>query len=316
MSYLEKAGHKNKIYQYTTIDPRSIKQIREVVDEDSYPSIKASSNMQWLKKEMTNADAVFATGWETAYPVFNSKIVAKRFYFVQDFEPYFYPVGSEYVLAENSYRFGFHGITAGRWLSEKLSKDYGMKTDYYDFGANKEIYRFENKEKRKEVFFYARPVTARRGFELGIMTLKLFHKKHPEYKINLAGWDVSGFEIPFPYENLMSMPLSELSEVYNRCAVALIMSLTNMSLLPLELLACGTIPVVNDAPNNRLVSNNAFIAYTANNPTTLSNKLSSLVELENLSQYAEKAAQSVSEVNWDVSGKKFVNIFEKRVVNG
>ena len=61
------------------------------------------------------SDAVFATGWETAYPVFNDAGDARKCYFVQDFEPLFYPVGSEYVLAENTYRFNFFGITAGKW---------------------------------------------------------------------------------------------------------------------------------------------------------------------------------------------------------
>ncbi len=316
ISYLEKAGHKNKIYLYSTIDPRNITQIKEVVNDGSYEKVAAASTMQWLKKDMANADAIFATGWETAYPVFNSGVTAKRFYFVQDFEPYFYPVGSEYVLAQNSYRFGFHGITAGGWLANKLKSDYEMPTDHYDFGADKVTYRFENKDERKEIFFYARPVTARRGFELGIMALTQFHNEHPEYTINLAGWDVREYEIPFPYENLMSMPLSELSDVYNRCAVALVISLTNMSLLPLELLACGTIPVVNDAPNNRLVSNNEFIAYTANNPTAMANRLSEIVTRKDLPKYAKKAADSVSGADWDVSGRKFVNIFEKRIING
>lgn len=316
IKYMEAAGHTCKIYLYSTVDPRDISQIKATVNDGSYPAVKASLGMRWLKKYMDEADAIFATGWETAYPAFNSSIVAKRFYFVQDFEPYFYPVGSEYVLAENSYRFGFHGITAGGWLANKLKAEYGMPTDYYDFGADKEVYRFENKENRKEIFFYARPVTARRGFELGIMALTRFHNKHPEYKINLAGWDVRDYEIPFPYVNLMSMPLSQLSDVYNRCSAALVISLTNMSLLPLELLACGTIPVVNDAPNNRLVSNNEFIAYTANNPKAMADMLSDVVSRKNLPEYAKQASKSVTSANWDVSGKNFVDIFEKRIVNG
>src|SRR4051794_30246833 len=62
---------------------------------------------------MKDADAVFATSWETAYPVFNDPAAGKRFYLVQDFEPSFYPASSSAVLAENTYRMGFHGVTAG-----------------------------------------------------------------------------------------------------------------------------------------------------------------------------------------------------------
>ena len=37
---------------------------------------------------------------------------ARRLYFVQDYEPYFYATSSESMLAENTYRFGFTAITA------------------------------------------------------------------------------------------------------------------------------------------------------------------------------------------------------------
>src|SRR5262249_16339995 len=147
--------------------------------------------------------------------------------------------------AENTYRMNLHGITAGGWLEHKLSSEYGMKCDHYDFGTDTNLYRFENKKKRKEIFFYARPVTVRRGFELGIMALQLFHQKRPDYTITLAGWDVSEYDIPFPYKNLKTMGLEELSDIYNKCAAGLVISLTNMSLLPLELLSAGVIPVLN-----------------------------------------------------------------------
>ena len=311
--YIESAGHTCRIYLYTTQDKRTLKEIYEEIS-DSYPKINAP--LLWLEGDMEPADAIFATGWETSYPVFNSPLKAQRFYFVQDFEPFFYPVGSEYILAENSYRFGFYGTTAGGWLAKKLHDEYGMQTDYFNFGADTKLYKHTNTAPRKEIFFYARPVTARRGFEMGILALEQFHKKHPEYKINLAGWDVSDYDIPFPYENLMSMPLKELSEVYNRCAAALVISLTNMSLLPLELLACGTIPVVNDAPNNRLVSDNPYISYGPNNPAALASALSEIVSRKDQALYAGKAAKSVQALSWDESGQKFVEIVERKLHNG
>lgn len=315
IDFLEKAGHKCRIYLYTTTDTRSMKSIERGIAE-GYPKLKAP--MEWLRKDrkMEEADGIFATGWETAYPVFNSPNKARRFYFVQDFEPYFYPIGSEYVLAENTYRFNFFGITAGGWLSKRLAENYGMKTDSFEFGADSSLYKFNNSDKRKEIFFYARPVTARRAFELGVMALDIFHQKHPEYIINMAGWDVSNYNLPFPYKNLKTLKPEDLPEIYNKCAAALVMSLTNLSLLPIELLSCGTIPVVNDGENNRLVSNNKFIAYTPNNPVSLANKLSEVVTKQDLPSYAKKASESASTLTWQESGKKFVNIVEREVANG
>ncbi len=311
IKYLEGAGHTCRIYVYTQHKPGRVEDIKTLMG-DSYPKLNAE--MHWIEfgEAMEHADGIFATSWETAYASFNArKVRGKRYYFVQDFEPYFYPLGSLSALAENTYRFGFHGITAGKWLAEKLHDDYGMQTDFFDFGSDETNYELTNNNKRTEIFFYARPYTARRGFEMGIMALDIFHQMHPEYVINLAGWDVSSYSIPFPYNNLQTLELDQLSPVYNRCAAGLVLSFTNMSLLPLELLRCGVIPVVNDGPNNRLVSDNPYIAYCSNNPKALANMLSAVVTRSNATEHAAMAAASVKNVSWDDSGRKFTSIIEK-----
>lgn len=313
ISFLEDAGHSCNLYFYIPGSQRGSVAAVKAIMGDSFPPVKAK--MYWYVEgdEFVKADAIFATSWETAYPVRNAKLNAKRFYFVQDFEPYFYPVGSLSVLAENTYKLGFYGITAGGWLADKLHADYGMKTDHITFGSDSKVYTFENDTKRREIMFYARPYTERRGFELGLLALDLFHKMHPEYVINFVGWDVSEYDIPFPYKNLKVLEHDELSMLYNRCAAGLVMSLTNMSLLPLELLACGTIPVVNEGPNNRLVSDNKYIAYSHNDPNSLARTLSDIVRRENDRAYAKEASRSAANASWEESGKKFVRIIEREM---
>lgn len=310
IKYLEDAGHDCKIYIYTQGTPGRVSDIQNLMG-DSYPELQAE--MEWIDSgdEMRDADGIFCTSWESAYASFNSAAQGKRFYFVQDFEPYFYGVGSLSTLAENTYKFGFYGVTAGNWLATKLKRDYGMATDYFDFGSDSSLYSFQNDTPRKEIFFYARPTTERRGFEMGIMALDLFHQKHPEYIINMAGWDVSNYDIHFPYKNLQTLELHELNGLYNRCAAGLVMSFTNMSLLPLELLGSGTIPVVNDGENNVLVSNNPYIAYAASNPAALARELAHVVERKDSVGYARKASESVAAANWDMSGEKFVRTVER-----
>lgn len=310
--YLEDQGHTCRVYLYSSSDFPSVKELLEGM-EGHYPKTQAAATMKWLDSSMQPADAVFATGWETAYAVFNDKGSARKFYFVQDFEPYFYPIGSEYVLAEDTYRMNFYGVTAGGWLDQKLSRDYGMQCDHYDFGADTSLYSYENSNKRKEIFFYARPVTLRRGFEMGIMALEIFHKQRPGYTITLAGWDVSEYDIPFPYKNLKTLSLGELSAVYNQCAAGLVVSLTNMSLLPLELLSAGTIPVVNDGPNNKEVSDNPYIKYAASSPHALAKALIEVVDRKDLPKYAKKAAGSVKSYNWEKSGQKLEEILKREL---
>jgi glycosyltransferase involved in cell wall biosynthesis len=314
IDFLDESGYKNDVYLYSTFDDTTTEQATENVK--AYSSAKNTTFHYYKKGSQIKADVLFATGWETAYPVFNQPTNALKFYFVQDFEPLFYPMGTDYVLAENTYKFGFHGITAGGWLDDKLTREYGMQCDHYDFGADPQNYVFKNTKKRKQIFFYARPVTERRGFDLGVMALDIFHKAHPEYEIVLAGWDVSEWSVPFPYTNLKALKVEELCDVYNQSAAALVLSLTNMSLLPLELLASGTIPVVNDGPNNRLVSDNKYIKYTEASPAALAKALAEVVTMKNLPKFAKEASESVPKDGWQTAGEKFLSILEKELTRG
>ena len=314
MKFLEDAGHTARVYLTSTYDPTTVEESRaRVAGSSSYPSLAATIEAYPADGIPDDVDVIVATGWETAYRSFADRSTARRFYFVQDFEPMFYPTGSEAVLAENSYRFGFIGITAGEWLARKLRDDFGMTTSSFTFGAENSNYRVTNTQRRKAVFFYARPETARRGFELGAMALDLFARERPDNPIILAGQDVSRLRLPFAHENPGNVQVSELNALYNRCAAGLVLSLTNMSLLPLELLAAGVIPVVNDAPNNRLVSDNEFIEYTEPSPRALADRLIAIVDRVDQAEHASRAAASVGETTWERSGAQFMEAFESGV---
>jgi hypothetical protein len=314
IDFAEKAGHKCTIYFYDS-DPAapSIDGVKAMLrSSPAYASVQAEIvSYDRDRGVRPETQALFATGWETAYPVYLDPSLARRFYFVQDFEPGFYPLGTESMLAENTYRFGFHGITAGGWLSHKLSTEYGMAADSFDFAVDKKHYSVINLEPRKEVFFYARPVTARRAFEFGILALKDFAELRPDVTINLGGWDVSSWAIPFEYRNLAAMDITELNAVYNRCAAGLVMSLSNMSLLPLELMSSGVAPVVNDGPNNRMVSNNPYIEYVPASPAAFARKLAEVLDRPDAVERSLAMSQSVIDVNWEDSGAQFTSAIER-----
>lgn len=309
--FLEDAGHTVRIYLYSAIDPHSPDEIADMVARSSsYPKLRATIERYPDGGIPGDVQALFATDWPTAYRSYRDESRARRFYFVQDFEPLFTAMGSEAVLAENTYKFGFFGITAGQWLATKLHRDYGMQTAGFDFGSEARNYSFVNDGARSDVFFYARPETPRRGFELGVMALDLFARERPDHKIVMAGQDVHKLTIPFKYENPGNVQVGRLNELYNRCAAGLVLSLSNMSLLPLELLSAGVIPVVNDGENNRLVSNNQFIEYTPPIPRALADRLISIVDRPDLAAYAQRAAVSVAEFDWARSGAQFMAAFE------
>ena len=180
--------------------PDSASQIKEKVDrwftEINAPVFIGSDSAP-------DAYFTFATSWPTAYELRNFGRTRKKLYFVQDFEPYFYSLGSEYVFAENTYRFGFTGVTAGDWLSDKLRDEYQMECISLGFSVDLTHYRIlERREPEiKRVFFYARPPTYRRAFELGLLVLDELVRQLPHVKIIFAGWDVSQYEISFEHLN-------------------------------------------------------------------------------------------------------------------
>ena len=73
-------------------------------------------------------------------------------------------------------------------------------------------------------------------------------KALPDVEIVTAGWDLSTFDLSFKHKDLGILPLEELPALYNSCDVCLVISLTNLSLMPLELFACGCSVVSNRLP--------------------------------------------------------------------
>jgi glycosyltransferase involved in cell wall biosynthesis len=311
-SALEQNGHRCIIY----LNDRhgwSIDQHRQTM-RSWWPTMEAE--IRDAADGIEDAHAIFASSWETAYPVLASPARGARFYLVQDFEPLFYAAGSNALLAEATYRFGFHGLTLGRWLSEKLQADYGMAADHFDFGCDFEHYSLSASTERAGICLYARPSTPRRAFELAIAALDLFAERHPEIDIHLYGESVHG--LPFPVTNHGLLKPQELNELYNRCIAGLVLSATNISLVPHEMLAAGCIPVVNDAEQNRAVLDNPHVAYATATPFDLAEALHSQVVrgADERRRVASAAAASVRGDSWDDAAATVERVITEIVIGG
>ena len=296
IEYLERAGHQCRVYIYDVHggDPSYFSsQVREL-----HPRFRGP--VADVMKGMAAAHAVVATSWQTAYPVFNDPCAGKRFYLVQDFEPWFYPVGGQSVLAENTYRMGFHGITAGRFLSGKLKSEYGMAADAFEFGCDTATYHLSNYGARDGIVFYAKPDAPRRAFEVGVAALQLFAQRHPGLTIHLYGSAVGN--LPFRFVDHGVLRPDQLNQIYNHCFAGLSLSMTNASLVPHEMLSAGCIPVVNETEHNHIVLNNPFVHYAVPTPHALADALHGVVSNEEFDALATFASASVSSMSWDAAG--------------
>ena len=236
----------------------------------------------------------------------------KRFYLVQDFEPWFHPPGSLAALAEATYRMGFHTITAGRWLADVLYDGFGVAADAFDFGTD-DVYRLadDTPRPRSGVVFHARHDTPRRAYELGILALEVFARQHPDVPIVLYGGDVP--HVSFPHRGVGVVTPTELADWYRRSRAGLSLSFTNASLVPHEMLAAGCIPVVNDAAHNRRVLDNDHIRYAASDPHSLARALAEVVHDTEGDRRAVEASRSVITRQWADAGEVARHVLEREL---
>ena len=196
-------------------------------------------------------DLLFATGWQTID--FVKKLPAKKkAYFIQDYEPWFFPMGDQYLITENSYKYGFLPVTIGKWLAHKMDSEFNTPAEYFDFGADLNVYKhLDNVEKENAICYVYQPEKPRRCDYIGLKALKLIKTLRPDVKIYLYGSELVTRPIDFECENLHIIPVEECNKLYNKCKVGICLSASNPSRIPFEMMAAG-LPVVELYKENNL----------------------------------------------------------------
>jgi O-antigen biosynthesis protein len=308
--HLEHWGHKQRVYVVGR-SAASGEQIKKLVRKYYFPIL---SNVEIYAGKVVDSDALVATSWRTAYVARRLANTARKFYFVQDLEHLFYPEGSLCEFAKQTYRWGFHGITLGQWIADVLSREFGMECSPFGFSYDRGIYspngtrRFH--DERKRVLFYARPSTERRGFELGILALSLVAKRLPDTEFILVGFPPRSIQLPFKavLPGILAPP--DLAALYRSCTVGLVLSHTNLSMLPLELMACGCAVVSNSGPNVEWLLTDQITQIASPVPEALADSMLALLESEQLRARKVAAGFSFAEsTDWSTEIRTIESIF-------
>lgn len=299
---LENLGYQNNIVIVGEPAPRSAEAARREITEWFFP-LKADV---YVGDEDCTPVAWFAmaTSWPTAYYVRRFRGSLQKCYFVQDYEPWFFPAGSDALLAEATYRFGFAAFTAGGWLAQKLRDEHGMQTYAVGFSYDSNLYHLPKVARANDgvhrVMLYARPPTPRRAFELGVLVLREVAKRVPSMRVVLAGWDVRGYEIPFPCEHAGLMSLDQLPALYHSCDAALVLSCSNLSLLPLELMASGVPVISNRAPHTQWLLNDDNAKLAEPDIQSLVDAVVEVLEIPAVAQRIRRAGSAFAEAtSWE-----------------
>jgi glycosyltransferase involved in cell wall biosynthesis/SAM-dependent methyltransferase len=259
---LEQRGHTCSIWVFDPFEERANEWpavMRRTIVEN-FAAVRAPLHKGF--DHWRGADVVVATGWQTVYAALGLAGVRARAYLINDHEPEFYATSVESRWAELTYRMGLYGICGSPWLRDLYAMRYGGVGGAFQYGVDHTVYRPLGLARRTDtVVFYARPATGRRAVALGLLALAELHARRPDVRIVMFG-ETHPMAAPFPYDHLGVASPERLAELFNEATVGLCLSMTNYSLIPQEMLACG-LPCVD------LLGASAESVFGRDGPVTL-----------------------------------------------
>jgi len=245
VSFLERMGHTQTIW----INNPGYKR----TDENGYDDIQKyfqffSGDVKILDERFEQAagDAIIATDCWTVWPAQSASNFKRRFYFVQDFEPSFHAMGSNYLAAEETYKQDLDCICASPWLAKLMQEKYGRWARHFWLAADTEIYHPPKQEPKNEIpriAFYSRQFTARRAVELGMLAFEILAKRGVAFEVDFFGGAVCFHKAPFMFRDHGVASQDELATIFQNADIGVVFSATNYSLIPQEMMACR-LPIV------------------------------------------------------------------------
>jgi glycosyltransferase involved in cell wall biosynthesis len=153
--------------------------------------------------------------------------------------------------------------------------------------------------------FYSRDATPRRAVPMGLLALDELWRRRPDVRIVLFG-DAKPTKTSFPHENLGIVPTAELARRYSAATVGLCLSLTNYSLIPQEMMACG-LPCVDIAGRSpeAAFGRDGPAELTHADPVALADAMQALLEDEERWRMRSQAGLSfVADASWDEAARR------------
>jgi O-antigen biosynthesis protein len=253
------------------------------------------------------ADVAVATGWDTAHPVAMLPGCGARAYLVQDHEPEFFATSAERIWAEQTYDLGLYPICASRWLRDLLAEQHGCEGSYFHLGVDHDVYRPlpDVPRRRDTVIFYARAATARRAVPLGVLALEELCARRPATRVVAFGQDTH-LKTAFHNHTLGVAEPARLAAAYSEATVGLCLSLTNYSLIPQEMMACG-LPCVDVAggSSETVFGDAGPVALAEADPVALADAIEALLDDERRWHSKSKAGLAfVADASWDTAAEQ------------
>lgn len=247
---------------------------------------------------LPECDVAICSFWISAYLLLKFNKTKRKYYFIQDYEPLFYPGGSTYALAESTYRFGFRGLVNTPGLLAAINQRHGTKGISFIPAVDQAIFYPDSKKRNKtkiRIFFYSRPYNPRNAFNLGVVIIKqLIDIYGKNIEIVTAGgqWKESAFGLNRKIKNLgLLKSINEVADLYRSCDIGFVYMLSkHPSYQPFEFMASGMATVTNNNEDNLwLLKNGENCLLSEPSATAMVEKISMLIDNKKL---REKISQN------------------------
>ena len=316
IDFLERCGHQCTIWVHSELKgndkPSRLSWLHKRVIDQHFISLQTDqvymlgNNQEDLDR--VSGDIVIATDRMSTYPVLGMRKFQKRFYFVQDYEPYFFAQGTSSILTEQSYasKNNFACICASPWLKQKM-ESFGNSAVSFPLAVDHSVYHPKSEQQRSDhaIAFYVRRSTPRRLYELGLLALRELFDLGDHFEIITFGEkDLPDLGIPVKVRHAGILDADDLAKLYRQCTVGLVLSGTNYSLVPNEMMACG-LPVVDiDAEHTRVSYQPNTAVLAEGTPAGLASALSRMLNNVSFRENCARAGlAATAQLNWDGSNK-------------
>ncbi len=315
--HLEQMGHESKIWICGSTHFKSLRKARNTIRSHFFP-LKA--NVEVLENPGNQeliGDCVFSTSFETCYYSRSIPSHNPRFYLVQDYEPSFSAIGSRYFLAEETYKFGFHCITAGKWLQNKVNEAGALTEGFFELAVDHSIFFptiSPSETEVPKVAVYSRAGTERRLSEIVIHGLNILFERGVKFEVLFFGSKKIPVMAIFPHSVLGIIAPRKLAKLYRSANLGMVFSATNYSLVPLEMMACG-LPVVEfDGENTRQTYPKDTVEFSSPSPDAVADTVENLFEDRlRREQLKKESAKFIQSLNWEQSVKTIESLIKQRL---
>lgn len=256
-----------------------------------------------------HGDLVIATQCWTAYYVRGIRDVWRKCYLVQDYEPYFYPLGTDYHYARRTYHFGFHTVVVGNWLRTMMAREGVVDTHSFELAYDSLYYHpLERPPVTAGPFriaFYARATTERRMVILGLKTLAMLGRIRDDFIVHFFGQKLESDGFNYSCVDAGVLNETALGELYRNCDLGIVFSATNHSVIPTEMMACG-LPVLELAgENNSLIYPPGSIALVEPDEQAMADCIARLLDsVEERAALRAAGLAYAATLSWEASVKK------------